>query len=103
MALSVDELHTLGKLAYLEHPGADEHALAAEIATILDFANQLHNVDTGTVLPLFHPMHLHQRMRIDEVEGSEADCLQQLAEIAPQFDESYYLVPKVIDTEKHDV
>lgn len=100
MAFSVDELHNLANLAYLE-PATDEQTLAAEIGNILDFALQLNHVDTSAIMPLFHPMHLHQAMRDDEV--TEESCLQQLAEIAPIFEESCYLVPKVIDTDKHDV
>lgn len=100
MAFSVDDLHKLSALAYIEPDTDDEETLAAEIGSILDFANQLGNVDTSGVLPLFHPMQLHQRLRVDEV--TDEDCLQELAEIAPLFEQSCYLVPKVIDSDKHD-
>lgn len=98
MTVSQNELTAISKLAYLENDADNTAQLITEINSIMDFVWQITQVDTSDVLPLFHPMDLHQRLRPDSV--TEADCLQELADIAPLFDDSLYLVPKIIDTGK---
>lgn len=98
MTISQNDLNTISKLAYLENDADNAAQLMTEINSIMNFVEQITQVDTSGVLPLFHPMDLHQRLRPDSV--TEADCLQELAEIAPLFDDSLYLVPKIIDTGK---
>ncbi|MGQ3892282.1 Asp-tRNA(Asn)/Glu-tRNA(Gln) amidotransferase subunit GatC [Legionella sp. CNM-4043-24] len=97
MTISAHELHAIAQLAYLESGPDDMAALTHEIGSIMDFVDQLQNVDTQGVMPLLHPMHLHQRLRPDELSDEE-DCLQQLAAIAPDFDEGLYWVPQVMET-----
>lgn len=98
MTVSTNELHHLAQLAYLDTETEDLSKLTEEINSIIDFVEQLNTIDTNAIAPLFHPMDLHQRLRTDEI--SENDCLAQLAEIAPLFEEGVYLVPKVIDSGK---
>ncbi len=95
MTLSTEELEKIADLAYLDIESRDSQ-LAADISGIMDFVEQLRAVDTLGVAPLYHPFDLHQRFRADSV--TEESCLKELEEIAPQFDEGLYLVPKVIDS-----
>lgn len=99
MTLSKTTLKNLAQLACLESDAEDQETLAEEVSAIIAFAEQLRSINTQGIAPLFHPMDLHQRFRTDEV--TEADCLNQLAEIAPDFAQDYYLVPQVMD--KQDV
>lgn len=92
-----ERLQSVAALAYLDIQTGNEEALAEEVSAIIDFAEQLSRTDTSRVAPLFHPLDLHQPLRADAV--TEADCLQELAELAPHFDE-LYLVPKVIEREE---
>lgn len=97
MTINLDELNSMTHLAYLE-PDPDEQAvLAAEISAIMDFVQQLAKVDTRGVMPLLHPMDLHQRMRQDEISAEE-DCLAQLESLAPHFEDNLYLVPNVMES-----
>ncbi|KTD01894.1 glutamyl/tRNA (Gln) amidotransferase subunit C [Legionella feeleii] len=90
------DLENVAHLAYLD-PEADNHAqLAEEVGAIMDFVEQLRQVETTGIAPLFHPFDLHQWLREDAI--SEEDCRKQLAEIAPLFEDDLYLVPKVIDS-----
>ncbi|OGV51375.1 MAG: glutamyl-tRNA amidotransferase [Legionellales bacterium RIFCSPHIGHO2_12_FULL_42_9] len=95
MTITEKELQTLSHLAYLDCDNDNTHALVNEINAIIDFVEQLKTVDTKHVAPLFHPIDLHQHLRADAV--TEDDCANQLAEIAPLFEEGLYWVPKVID------
>jgi aspartyl-tRNA(Asn)/glutamyl-tRNA(Gln) amidotransferase subunit C len=70
--------------------------LAKDINSIMNFVDQLRAVDTKGIAPLYHPFDLHQRLRSDAV--TEEDCLAELAEIAPMFEDGLYLVPKVLKT-----
>ncbi|KTD51692.1 glutamyl/tRNA (Gln) amidotransferase subunit C [Legionella quinlivanii] len=101
MTFSINDLHSIAQLAHLDIEDEDMDSLAKEVNSIINFAERIQQMNADEVAPLFHPMDMHQRFRPDEV--SEDNCLQQLEEIAPLFEETYYLVPKVIDTEKQDV
>ena len=92
MSISPEELEKIASLAYLdtEHPAL----LAKEIGSIMDFVEQLRQVDTKGLLPLSHPLELQQRLRKDVV--TEMDCLEELMAIAPHMEDNYYVVPEVI-------
>lgn len=100
MVISEQELAAIAQLAYLDSHCESSLSLAKEINTIIDFVQQLRQVDTTAVTPLFHPFDGQQRLREDIV--CEQDCAEQLAAIAPLFnqEEGFYLVPKVIDSGK---
>lgn len=98
MTISLDELHAIAELAHLETNPDEMATLSDEINSIINFVQHLREINTTGVAPLFHPMDLHQRLREDIV--TEEDCLAELEEIAPLFDEQLYLVPKVIDAGK---
>lgn len=94
MTITPNDLEQIAHLAYLD----TEHStqLIEEINDIMDFVDQLRSVNTTNIAPLFHPFDLHQRLRPDEV--TEEDCLNELAAIAPMFEDDLYLVPKVIES-----
>lgn len=96
MTITENDLRNIEQLAYLETDAKNNSQLAEEVNAIMNFVEQLREVNTSGVAPLFHPFDLHQRLRTDEV--NEEDCRTQLAEIAPLFEDGLYLVPKVIDS-----
>ncbi|KTD19311.1 glutamyl/tRNA (Gln) amidotransferase subunit C [Legionella lansingensis] len=95
MAITRNELENMEQLAYLDIESTDSSKLAEDVSAIMDFVDQLKQIDTTGVTPLFHPLDLHQRLRDDEVK--ESDCSEELAKIAPSFEDHLYLVPKVLD------
>lgn len=97
MTVSQKDLEKIARLAYLDTDSDNNAQLSAEVSSIMDFVEQLRAANTNNIAPMFHPYDLHQRLREDVV--TEEDCLAQLAEIAPMFEEHLYLVPKVIDTD----
>lgn len=98
MPTSEDELKKIAALAYLEPDAASTQQLAHDIGAIMDFVEQLRNVDTRSISPLLNPLHMNQRLRIDNV--TEENCVEELAKMAPLFADDLYLVPKVIETGK---
>lgn len=98
MPTSEAELKKLAALSYLELDGNSTQQLAHDVGAIMDFVEQLRQVDTTDVPPLLSPLNLQQRLRADEV--SEKNHVAALANIAPSFANDLYLVPKVIETGK---
>lgn len=96
MTITKDDLNTIKQLAYLDTELQSNDTLDEEINAIMNFVEQLKQVNTNGIAPLFHPYDLHQRLREDEV--LEKDCTEQLEQIAPFFEDDLYLVPKVIDS-----
>lgn len=98
MTISQKDLEKIAGLAYLDSESSSTTQLAQEVSAIMDFVEQLRSADTQNVAPLFHPLALHQRLRMDAV--TEEDCIRELEEIAPLFEDDLYLVPKVIESDK---
>ena len=93
MSTSEHEITKIAALAYLETDTKSAQQLAHDVSAIMDFVEQLRQVDTTTTVPLLHPLDLHQRLRLDEV--TEKNCVAKLAKIAPLFTDNLYLVPKL--------
>ncbi len=98
MTISQKDLEKIAGLAYLDSESSSTTQLAHDVNAIMDFVDQLCSVDTQNVAPLFHPFALHQRLRMDVV--TEEDCIRELEEIAPLFEDDLYLVPKVLESDK---
>lgn len=96
MGLSKTALQNIAQLAYLDCESETSLHLEADLNSIMNLVEQLRQIDTTAVEPLFHPLELGQRFREDEVTAS--DCSAKLAKLTPFFKEGYYLVPKVIDS-----
>ena len=95
-----DTLTKIAALACLDLNTNDDMKaqLAHDVGVIMDYVEQLRQVNTENVTPLLHPLDLSQRLRTDK--ASEESCLAQLAELAPLFENDLYLVPKTVLTEQ---
>ncbi len=100
MAILKNELEKIAALASIGMNSENSTQLAHDVATIMNFVEQLRSVNTIGITPLHHPLdqHQHQRLRVDEVR--EENQVSKLASIAPLFADDLYLVPKVIDIGK---
>lgn len=86
------------KIAHLARMALDESHIDAyveDLSNILDLVEQLEAADTETIEPMSHPLHMAQRMRVDEV--TEDDCREANQVVAPKVENGLYLVPKVIE------
>ena len=95
MRLTPQDLEKIARLASLDTEHSDK--LNKDINAIMDFVDQLRSVDTDNIAPLFHPLELVQRLRPDEV--TEQECLDELKAIASNFENNFYWVPKVIESD----
>lgn len=95
MALTTDDIK---QIAYLARIGLDEAALEPlrdDLSTVLDLVEQLKAIDTAGVEPMAHPGNAQLRLRADQVtEENQRDILQAPA---PEIEQGYFLVPRVIE------
>jgi aspartyl-tRNA(Asn)/glutamyl-tRNA(Gln) amidotransferase subunit C len=93
--ITSETLHKISELARLEFNPTDEAKLLADLNKILDWIAMLQEVDTEGVEPLIHLSEEVNVFRQDEVNNQLA---REKALInAPQKNEEYFKVPKVLD------
>ncbi len=98
MTISKEQLHHLTRLAGLDIQGDLENHMATDLALIIGFMDALIQIDTKGVEPLCHPSEaIAQPLRPDRIENPQWQT--EMEKQAPDFDQGYYLVPKVIESE----
>jgi len=95
MALTQTDVHKIAHLARLRLNDDETAAFADKLSRIIDLVDQLQQVDTTDVVPMAHPLDMHQRLRADEV--SEVDQRELFQRNARCVADGLYLVPRVID------
>ena len=82
-------------LAKLTFSSAQQSAMAEQLETILEFAEQICSIDTDGIEPLAHPLEITQPQRQDQV--SESNQREAFQSNAPLCEAGLYLVPQVIE------
>ena len=95
--MSVDEtmVRRIANLARIGVEDAELPALAKELSAILGFVEQLSEVDTEQVKPLTSAVDTTMRLRADEV--TDGGYPQDVLANAPDKDDDYFAVPKVVE------
>jgi len=95
MAITTDKVKDVAVLARLRIDDDKVEGVAERFGRVLDLVGELESVDTTGVLPMSNPHDMTQRLRADEVtESNQRDALQ---ESAPEVEDGFFLVPRVID------
>ncbi|BBD07159.1 Asp-tRNA(Asn)/Glu-tRNA(Gln) amidotransferase subunit GatC [Desulfovibrio ferrophilus] len=94
MSITRDDVTKIAKLARLDLPEEKLDTFAAQMGDILAYMDELSQVDTDGVEPLYTPVEHVTRMRTDEVrkDFEREDILGN----APQSDGSHFIVPKIV-------
>ncbi len=95
MAVSKEEVAYIANLARLIFTDEEQEKLSGELSKILEYINQLNEVDTSNVSPLDHITELQTEFRVDKAE-TPLDHEAALRN-APDADTDYFRVPKVIE------
>ena len=95
MSLTTDQVRWVAHLARLELSDVELTPLTRDLAAIVDYVNQLQNVNTEGVEPLAHAVELTNVFRADD----PAPSLPVAAALAnaPQRKGDFYAVPAVLD------
>ncbi|HNS57580.1 MAG TPA: Asp-tRNA(Asn)/Glu-tRNA(Gln) amidotransferase subunit GatC [Nitrosomonas europaea] len=95
MTLSLNDIKRVAKLARIEISETDAQQNLIRLSGIFDLIEQMRAVDTQGIKPMSHSQDMMQRLREDIVTESDQRTLFQ--SVAPQVEDGYYLVPKVIE------
>ncbi len=95
MALTADEVRWVAHLARLQLTDAELAHLTPRLSAVVDYVNQLQQVNTEGVEPLAHPLPIHNVFREDEPRPSLP--VDAALANAPQRHGEFYAVPAVLD------
>ena len=95
MTLKIEDVRNIAQLARLQIDDSSLGQYASDLSNILALAEQMNTVDTSNVSPMAHPLDATQRLRPDEV--TESNQREKFQAIAPDVENGFYRVPKVID------
>ncbi len=92
--VTVDDVRHTATLARLRFTESEEKVLAEEMGEILQYVEKLRELDTTDVEPMTHVIESQAAWREDTVEQN-TETSGALSN-APDADEEYFRVPKVI-------
>ena len=95
MALTREEVEKVALLGRLRLSESELERLTTQLNQIVGYVGQLQELDTEEVEPMAHPLPIQNVFRADEVRES-LGAARALA-VAPKHDDSFYLVPRVLD------
>jgi aspartyl-tRNA(Asn)/glutamyl-tRNA(Gln) amidotransferase subunit C len=95
MSIDTDTARKVAHLARIRVDEAQLPALAADLSNILNFMEQLNEVDVEGVEPMTSvtPMHLKRRADVVDDGGMQHKILSN----APDAREGFFAVPKVVE------
>ena len=89
------QVRHVAKLSRLKLSAEELTLFSRQLNSILDYINQLNEVDTESVQPMSHPLDLHNIFRQDEA-GQSLTRAEALAN-APKKRDGFFVVPPVLD------
>ena len=95
MALTSEQVRWVAHLARLELTDAESATMTRQLGAILDYVNQLGQVDTEGVEPLAHPLAIQNVFREDDPAPSLP--VDSALSNAPDRRGDFYGVPAVLE------
>lgn len=93
--ISRDDVQHLAQLSSLHLSDAELDSLQADLSNILQYVQQLSELDTAGVTPTYQVTDLENVWRDDQVIDSQV-TREQLLELAPEVANNQVKVPKVL-------
>ena len=94
--LSLDQVRHVAKLARLRLSDEQLERYRGQLSAVLDYVAKISELDVNGVEPMAHPTDISNRLDADEPEP--AMDVEKLLAIAPQIQDRFIAVPKVLDT-----
>ena len=95
MSVDKDTVRRVAHLARIEVADSDLEPLAKELSAILNFANELAEVDVAGVEPMTSVTPMALKRREDVV--TDGDMQDKILTNAPDAREGFFAVPKVVE------
>jgi len=93
--INTDEVKHVAKLARLSLTDDETEKYRDDLNSILDYVTALENIDTADITPMSHVLDIKNVWRDDT--PVERDNPLDLLNNAPERDEAYYKVPKILE------
>jgi aspartyl-tRNA(Asn)/glutamyl-tRNA(Gln) amidotransferase subunit C len=95
--MQVDEatVQRIARLARIKVTPDEAKALEKELSGILNWVEQLAEVDTSAVEPMTRVVPIALPKRKDEI--TDGDIADQVTKNAPQTEDHFFVVPKVVE------
>ena len=94
MAITIEDVDKIAKLAKLEFSREEKEKLTQQMAQIVEYFEQLNELDTQDVPPTSHVLDIKNVLREDKVEPWLTQ--EQALTNAPAKKQGFFSVPKVI-------
>lgn len=95
MSVTPDQVRHIANLARISMSEEELERLVPELNNILDWVEQLGEVDTEGVEPLTAVIEQKLRLRDDKV--TDGNCRDEILSNAPDAEHGFFAVPKVIE------
>jgi aspartyl-tRNA(Asn)/glutamyl-tRNA(Gln) amidotransferase subunit C len=95
--MQVDEatVRRIARLARIKITEAEAKGLVKELSGILNWVEQLDEVDTSAVEPMTRVVPIELKKREDVV--SDGDKTDQILKNAPMTEDGFFVVPKIVE------
>jgi aspartyl-tRNA(Asn)/glutamyl-tRNA(Gln) amidotransferase subunit C len=82
-------------LARLSFPDEDLTKFTQKVKAVLNYVEQLNELDTEKIEPMSHAIEVKGKLREDK--AVESGTSKEILENAPERDQTFYQVPRVIE------
>ena len=86
---------TISYLSRLRIDDEKEEKIVKDLDNIIEFVDQLDDIDTSNIEPLTNPLEKTAKTRTDEVTAK--NLKDKFLDIAPARNEDYFLVARVVE------
>ena len=94
MEVSDKLVEKVAHLARLKFDDSEKESIKKDLQRMIEFADKLNELDLENVEPLLHMSNEINVLREDEIKGSISR--EEALKNAPEHDEKFFKVPKVI-------
>ncbi|ASC73973.1 Aspartyl/glutamyl-tRNA(Asn/Gln) amidotransferase subunit C [Halomicronema hongdechloris C2206] len=93
--IDLEQVRKVALLARLELTPEEEQQFTTQLSSILEYVEQLSELDTEAVEPTTRALEINNVTRQDVAESFPAR--EQMLDSAPEREEDYFKVPKILD------
>ena len=91
--ITIKDVEHVAKLARLALSQEEMEKFAPQLNSILEYVNELNEVDTTGVTPMAHSIKISNVMREDEVK--QDFTREEMLKNAPEEEDGFFRVPKI--------
>ena len=91
--IEIKDVEHVAKLARLELTEEEKQKFSTQLNSILEYVNEMNEIDTTDVEPMSHALPVYNVMREDKVSYEQTK--EELMKNAPMEEDGFFRVPKI--------